>query len=582
MCQAENDLLSSHSYKDVCIRNNSTSCCRAMTLPNYVAFLAGLQSCSNLNSSSFAKVNSILSDCSQYYCDGRLGPQCGDDYTNDWCSKVSKKCKKHHHAIYAIFHYLFDKSATCSSLSNYSLNYVSAFIPVFRSHSNLVPLYYSNFIHFHSQPVSFYSINFGISEEIFQDHLSSDTIYPMFTMLGVGFILLLYTKSLFITFMTFLSASGAMIVSYFLYKVLFDFKFFPFMNLAAVLVMLGLSADNVLVFFSAWKNSINSVSSSKVDFSATQLSVMMKLTMNRVAWSLFVTCSTTAAAFFASYASQVTAIKCFSVYTGLTVIANLFFSLTWLPACVVIHHKYMRRLSSKIINFISRCCFVDCISAIWDRLCQRCCEYSRIFFDQIQVLIIVRLKYLWLLLGLILAIGALCIVFVYPKFRLPTGQTHFHYFKSSHPFERNHDQVFAFQNHSQRHLSVFFVFGIDPEDSGDYCDPEDTGSLHFQRHFDVSRRDSQRWLLNFCQKMKNFSYYSQTTSTTLELRQAGCFIEMLKLWIESRSCNLDPVCCSKRKFPYPPWIFTRCLKEAIFHLHLIPGTRLLPRTPGPR
>ena len=580
MCDAEKTISSDPSYKYVCICKEQNSCCPSMTLPNYAAYLAGLRSCDDLTKPLFIKINSILSYCAKFYCDGRLGPHC-EKHGSDICSKVPKKCKDQYNAIYAMFHYFFEESAACTFSMNKSINYVTAFIPVYKSQKNLKLLYYSRFNKLMG-PISVYSIDFGINDEVFSDYLSADSIYPTIAMLGVSLILLLYTRSLFITLMSFLSAIGAMITSYFLYKVLFDFKFFPFMNLAAILVMVGLAADSVLVFFSAWKDSVNSVSSSKIDLPSPRLSVIMKLTMNRVSWSLFVTCSTTAAAFFASYTSQVTSIKCFSVYTGLTVLANLLLALTWLPASAVIHHKYIKKVFVKW-NWSSSRCSINFVCKVYSKVSHCFLEYLRIFFDQVQVLIIVRLRYFWSFFFFSLAVGAFCVVFIHPKFRLPTGQTHFHYFKSSHPFERTNNLKFGFQNTSESYLPLIFIFGVEPTDTGDHRDPSNTGSLLLQRYFDVSHPESQRWLLKFCEKMRNFSYYSAPVERRfVERGRADCFMEGLKMWMELRNCADDPVCCSKQHFPYSRHVFERCLKEAIFRVHLLPSIKLHPRTPGPR
>jgi hypothetical protein len=56
---------------------------------------------------------------------------------------------------------------------------------------------------------------------------------------------------------------------------------------------------------------------------------------------MFVTSFTTATAFFTSAMSPIVSIKCFSVYASLAVIVCYSLMITWLPAVVVISHKYI-------------------------------------------------------------------------------------------------------------------------------------------------------------------------------------------------------------------------------------------------
>ena len=66
----------------------------------------------------------------------------------------------------------------------------------------------------------------------------------------------------------------------------------------------------------------------------------MALTLRHSCTSMLVTSLTTAIAFFASYISSITAIKCFSVFAGLAILCNLALMLTWIPASLAFHQRY--------------------------------------------------------------------------------------------------------------------------------------------------------------------------------------------------------------------------------------------------
>jgi predicted RND superfamily exporter protein len=63
-------------------------------------------------------------------------------------------------------------------------------------------------------------------------------------------------------------------------------------------------------------------------------------TLSHAGLSMLVTSLTTAAAFFSSFICPVTAIRCFSLFAGLTITIHFLFMLSWLPASVLLAEKY--------------------------------------------------------------------------------------------------------------------------------------------------------------------------------------------------------------------------------------------------
>lgn len=147
--------------------------------------------------------------------------------------------------------------------------------------------------------------------------------------------------------------------------------------------------------------------------------------------SMLVTALTTAVAFFASIVSNVTAINCFSLFSGMTVIANFFLMVTWLPASVVVsEHCHFTLLSPA--NFIVR--------KIYRPL--------RIFlgkiandFGKILSRVAIKLRWFWLVTLGSVAVAASLIVFRYPGLQLPDSPN-FQLFDSSHLFEK-YDLVYS-------------------------------------------------------------------------------------------------------------------------------------------
>ena len=92
-------------------------------------------------------------------------------------------------------------------------------------------------------------------------------------------------------------------------------------------------------------------------------------------------------------------------------------------------------------------------------------------------------------------------VFYYPKLKLPDKEQ-FQLFKPSHIFEKYelvYKRYFGFEKDEQQDISykmpLRFVWGIQPLDEGDYLDPASKGEISYDKSFDISSTDSQRFVV---------------------------------------------------------------------------------------
>lgn len=83
------------------------------------------------------------------------------------------------------------------------------------------------------------AMDFGIKSALFDECLIRDTSL----MLTGGFFIFIciwfYTHSLFLTIMTILLVVFSLAIAYFVYMVVLEIQFFPFMNLLAIVVAIG-------------------------------------------------------------------------------------------------------------------------------------------------------------------------------------------------------------------------------------------------------------------------------------------------------------------------------------------------------
>lgn len=87
--------------------------------------------------------------------------------------------------------------------------------------------------------ISIPAMDLGLKNALFDECLISDGWLVLLSGLFVVVCMCFYTSSLFITFMALVAIVFSLGVSYFIYMFIFKLTFFPFMNILAVIVMIG-------------------------------------------------------------------------------------------------------------------------------------------------------------------------------------------------------------------------------------------------------------------------------------------------------------------------------------------------------
>ncbi|KAF7664328.1 hypothetical protein LDENG_00180430 [Lucifuga dentata] len=593
MCSLDNTRVRSHrDYWSLCQRTNDASCCPSWTLGNYIAILTNRSSCQKITERDVSHTLKILRSCAKYYHNGTLGPDCWDmalrrkDQLK--CVSVPRKCTKYN-AVYQILHFLVDKDFLNPKNMDSAppvLRYSMLFSPTEKGDS-MMNIYIDNFENWNSSDgiTTITGIEFGIKHDLFQDYLLTDTVYPAIAIVIVLLVMCIYTRSVFITLMTIIAIISSLIVSYFLYRMVFNFEFFPFMNLTALIILVGIGADDAFVLCDVWNYT-------KFDKPHAELAETVGVTLQHAALSMFVTSFTTAAAFYANYISNITAIRCFGVYAGTAILVNYILMVTWLPAVVVLHERYLPNVfpCSKPPHQQRG----YCTRTFWAGLCQKAnkclftvSEASRIFFEKVLPCIVIKLRYLWLFWFLAITVGGAYVVCINPKMKLPSLElAEFQVFRSSHPFERydaEYKKLFMFErvHHGEDlHMPITIIWGVTPLDNGDPLNPKNKGKLILDSSFNIASPASQLWILNFCQKLRNQSFVFQSEEQDF----TSCFIETFKQWMENQDCEEASVypCCSQSTFPYKQEVFELCIKRAIMELDRSTSYHLDSKTPGPR
>lgn len=274
----------------------------------------------------------LLFDCFQYY----HGLKLNNDCTQSKC-RVPDECAQFN-AVYNMLHFLADRDFIKLNATVENLSSTMLFLPVARG-KDALPLYHNLMKkNLQTDLVGVVAMDMGIKNALFDECLLSDA-----WLVGLGgiFVLLsmwLYTSSLFVTINTVIAIVLSLGISYFTYVIVFKLKFFPFMNLLVLIVIVGIGSDDAFIFMKIWqcvqleraKKTINSPLTPSSSFASDpyapdardSLVGVMAKTLEHASLSMLVTSLTTAAAFYASYASAITAVRCFGIFAGTAVMAN--------------------------------------------------------------------------------------------------------------------------------------------------------------------------------------------------------------------------------------------------------------------
>eukprot|EP01052_Picozoa_sp_SAG31_P007169 SAG31_NODE_338_length_17490_cov_7.707032_12_plen_161_part_00 len=91
-----------------------------------------------------------------------------------------------------------------------------------------------------------------------------------------------------------------------------------------IFVILGIGADDIFIMVDCWKQSLRY-------FPPDELHKRMAWTWVRGSHAMLTTTMTTAVAFFANVASPIAPICVFGIFSGLLVVVNYVFVITWFP-----------------------------------------------------------------------------------------------------------------------------------------------------------------------------------------------------------------------------------------------------------
>lgn len=555
MCQLEETYIRRLWEFDLaCIHmTHSRQCCRSWSAGNYVALLANRTNCQAVSDQDVAAVLETMKRCSAvFHTDMSIPAACwdADVSTSVHCASVPQYCRSHAAAFYHLFSHVVDVAFLHDSST---LKYVVSFLPVARgvgAHKLYDAVERSGSIR--DDLTGIVAMDFGVKHDVFDQYLVSDLIWFCLASASVTVAVCLYTRSLFVALSAFSFIFFAIVVAYFIYGVVLRVSFFPFMNLLAVVVLVGIGVDDVFVYMSVWRQAKHEKDTMTTD-------QLAKTVICRATPSALASSATTAAAFFTGGAtSNVIVLRCFGVFAGLAVTCHFVILAVAMPAILLLS---ARGLSS---HFSAWCARFSKLGRYADAVSCR----ANYFIACIVPSFVDRLRYVIVPICGILGVLAAVAIFVYPKLQLPTSNE-FQLFAADHPME-----VYDLRMKSQFWFSrssglgvplmpLTVVWGIRPSSDLDRMDPLDRGMLKYDEHFEVGTRSARHFLLSFCRGLRQTLYYRLEPGMQLN----NCFLENFERYMR-RGCrdvdgrSLRPCCRERRdRQPYNSSVFHQCIRQ---------------------
>ncbi|KAL7060579.1 hypothetical protein AAHC03_010244 [Spirometra sp. Aus1] len=503
LCTLQKRIESLTAFGELCSRQSAgpsaAACCPTWSLPNFIASITGRSDCDEVSAADVDEVRHLAEHCLQSFLSGRLRRSCWDGTSPpQWlCPDVPQICLRHPHLILLL--------ATTLPLRREGGEVASAWrssllvLPIWRHlggdflrvaesaaiqrelTANLTPRLHIG------------GIDVGVYNDLSSIYVITDCRWLALGACLLSIVLLIITDgSVIMVLITLFAILWSVTVAYAIYTHVLAIPTFPLINVMAVVLLLGLGADDVLVFYEIWRsarlsgtvggctNILRCIGT--VDCSGHKRgphrTELLTYCLRHATPSVCLTSLSTAVGLLVSFSANIVAVKRFAIFATICVCCHLVYVLLAMPC---------------ILSNISQP--GSCNSA----------SLGRRFMTQIARLV-VRLRFLFpcALAALLITTGYL--LFDYRLLDFPTGALHTAFYRDSHPAEvyrRSQGSWFWAEErlHHYGLLHVELVWGLLPRDSRSvwsWLPGFSHRPVILNPTFNLSSPEARVWLSQFC------------------------------------------------------------------------------------
>lgn len=157
-----------------------------------------------------------------------------------------------------------------------------------------------------------------------------DMLFTLGSMVFIFCFMAFHTRSLFVSGLAVMSILTSFAGTNIIYRCIIDFQYVGFFHVLAIFIILGIGADDLFVFYDAWRLTAFSPYPS--------LAHRLNDAYSKSCKSMFITSLTTAVAFTASALSPLLATKSFGVFAAILVFYNYISVIIFFPTVVMVYH----------------------------------------------------------------------------------------------------------------------------------------------------------------------------------------------------------------------------------------------------
>ncbi|CEF68791.1 Protein dispatched [Strongyloides ratti] len=401
---------------------------------------------------------------------------------------------------------------------------------------------------------SLLAFDFDVKEKLFVDTLLTDVPYGILGALLVFIVLIFSSESIIYSINVILIILMSLNFSYFIYRVLLQIEFFPFINLLAGILLLGIGSDDTFILrenFEKFKNHVNDLPLANILTKSLQKSTV----------SMLVTTLTTVSAIFFNFISHITAIKCFAIYASLCLLINFLLVITYLPALYIYQKKHTN-------------CICKNFAIINSKIDSKYSRFQKLFKKNIEIVIKYFVTVIPLITCSFFLITFLISIFLLtyiPGLSLPNKE-YFQYFRKDSIIEqfdlryRNHFKVLQ-----KKHDPIFIriLFGIEQIDYAPFLTPtyKNEKITLIGEGKQLLKDKNLEWINNYCNHISKQSFVMLNYNLfSLAPDLNYVFIdEFYNNYMKKNCTSSEEICCNKSQRPYHENLIQYCVSKMFYN-----------------
>eukprot|EP00547_Thalassionema_nitzschioides_P004019 CAMPEP_0194205816 /NCGR_PEP_ID=MMETSP0156-20130528/5020_1 /TAXON_ID=33649 /ORGANISM="Thalassionema nitzschioides, Strain L26-B" /LENGTH=1066 /DNA_ID=CAMNT_0038932197 /DNA_START=76 /DNA_END=3276 /DNA_ORIENTATION=- len=387
----------------------------------------------------------------------------------------------------------------------------------------------------HASINSYYFMTSLIGDEIL-GILTQDSLLAIISFTFVFIWILVNTRSWFLAFVGLFEIFFAIPVSWFIFSVVFQIKYFSTLNTLAIFIVAAIGADDIFIFMDAYKQSRY-----HLDI-LVDLETRMSWVYRRTGSAMAITSATTCAAFLCTLITPLPFLQSFGIFAAIVIFIDYVLVMSLFCTAVVIYHnRYDDRSNGGC------CCPCGTQNPNPTENARIALErseeeikrdrVSEFFRNKVAKFIQVPLHRLILAVVFLTWLG----IAIWQATKIEPSKESEQFLNENNPLQKslnilNREFPVADEDAG---LKVYYAWGlgeVSRKGVNRLFDPEDFGSPNFIAEFDFNKQ-CQTELLSFCEKLKTDPEYNGLIKRKNGVREVYCFVEEMAAFNANNGVN---------------------------------------------